>query len=273
MTAKNLQEILRKHTLWLNGDPDGEKADLSDANLSGANLYGVDLRRANLYGANLCMVDLRRANLHDTNLGMADLYRAGLYGANLCRADLHRADLRGVDLRRADLSGVDLCRADLNDANLSGANLSDANMSDANLSGANINDANINNANLSGVNLSGANLSGANGLLSAVNFMEANFERTENGYIAYKTFCGQYTPPEKWKIKPGSIIEENVNFDRCNDCGCGINVAPIKWVKDHYIGDIWKVLIRWEWLAGVCVPYNSKGKIRCERVELIEIVK
>lgn len=178
MTAKNLQEILRKHTLWLNGDPDGEKAIL----------YGADLRRADLSGANLC--------------------RTNLYGANL-----------------------------------------------------------------SGANLYGTDLSGANGLLSAVNFMEANFERTENGYIAYKTFGDQYTPPEKWKIKPGSIIEENVNFDRCDNCGCGINVAPIKWVKEHYKGDIWKVLIRWEWLAGVCVPYNSKGKIRCERVELIEIVK
>lgn len=38
-------------------------------------------------------------------------------------------------------------------------------------------------------------------------------------------------------------------------------------------GDIWKVLIRWEWLCGVCVPYNSDGKIRCERVELVEIVE
>lgn len=203
MTAKNLQEILRKHTLWLNGNPDGEKATL--------------------------------------------------YGADLYRADLRRAALYGADLRRANLYGADLSCANINDANLNMSNLSGAN--------------------LSGANLYGTDLSGANGLLSAVNFMEANFERTENGYIAYKTFGGQYTPPEKWEIKPGSIIEENVNFDRCDDCGCGVNVAPIKWIKDHYIGDIWKVLIRWEWLAGVCVPYNSKGKIRCERVELIEIVK
>ena len=238
MTAKNLQEILRKHTLWLKGDPDGEKADLSGADLRRADLYRADLRRADLYGANLCGANLSGANLSGATLYGANLSGATLYGANLCRANLYRADMSDANLSAADLSG-----ADLSDANLYMSNLSYA------------------------------NLSGANGLLSAVNFMEANFERTENGYIAYKTFGGQYTPPGKWKIKPGSIIEENVNFDRCDDCGCGVNVAPIKWIKDHYIGDIWKVLIRWEWLAGVCVPYNSKGKIRCERVELIEIVK
>ena len=258
MTAKNLQEILRKHALWLNGDPDGEKATLYGADLRRINLYradlsGVDLRRATLYGA-----DLRRVNLYRADLSGVDLRRATMYGADLRRADLSGANLSGVDSRKAIMYGADLRRADLSGANLCRADLTDADLSDANLYMS---------------NLSGANLSGANGLLSAVNFMEANFERTENGYIAYKTFGGQYTPPEKWKIKPGSIIEENVNFDRCNDCGCGVNVAPIKWIKDHYIGDIWKVLIRWEWLAGVCVPYNSKGKIRCERVELIEIVK
>lgn len=43
-----LNEILRKHKLWLNGEPDGERADLSEANLSRA-----DLSEANLYGANL----------------------------------------------------------------------------------------------------------------------------------------------------------------------------------------------------------------------------
>lgn len=243
MTTEKLQEILRKHALWLNDEPDGERADLSGVNLCRANLYRADLRGVNLRGTDLRMT-------------------------NLCMADL-----RGVDLYRADLRRADMYDAKLNDANLNSANMCFAKLNGANLSGAKLNNANLLGTHLLGANLSGANLSGVDGLLSAVDFMKANFERTENGYIAYKTFGAQYTPPEKWEIKPGSIIEENVNFDRCNDCGCGINVAPIQWVKDNYKEDVWKVLIRWEWLAGVCVPYNTDGKIRCERVELIEIVK
>ena len=243
MTTEKLQEILRKHALWLNDEPDGERADLSGVNLCRANLYRADLRGVNLRGTDLRMT-------------------------NLCMADL-----RGVDLYRADLRRADMYDAKLNDANLNSANMCFAKLNGANLSGAKLNNANLLGTHLLGANLSGANLSGVDGLLSAVDFMKANFECTENGYIAYKTFGAQYTPPEKWEIKPGSIIEENVNFDRCNDCGCGINVAPIQWVKDNYKEDVWKVLIRWEWLAGVCVPYNTDGKIRCERVELIEIVK
>ena len=148
-------------------------------------------------------------------------------------------------------------------ADLRFANLSDADLSDANLSGADLRFA----------DLSDANLSGAKGLLSTVNFLEAHFERTEEGYIAYKTFGREYTPPESWKIEPGSVISENVLFDRCASCGCGVNVAPLDWVRGNYPGGtIWKVLIRWEWLCGVCAPYHSDGKIRCERVELIETV-
>lgn len=119
-----------------------------------------------------------------------------------------------------------------------------ANLRRANLSGANLSRANLRRADLSEANLSRADLSGANGLLSAVNFMEAHFERTPKGYVAYKTFGSQYDPPEKWKIEPGSVIHENVNCNRTNDCGSGINVAPLDWVKRNYNGDIWKVLIR-----------------------------
>ena len=171
---------------------------------------------------------------------------------------------------KADLSGADLSEADLRWANLSGANLSGANLRWANLSGAN-----LSGADLSKADLSGANLSGAKELLSAVNFIDANFERVADGYIAYKTFNSTYAAPESWTIAEGSVITENVNFNRCEECGCGINVAPLDWVESHYGwrgGAIWKVLIRWEWLCGVCVPYNSDGKIRCERVELLEVV-
>lgn len=121
-------------------------------------------------------------------------------------------------------------------------------------------------------NLSGANLSWAKGLPSSCDYMASHFEQTAYGYIAYKTFGGEYNPPKEWKIEPGSVIEENVNSNRADVCGCGINVAPLEWVKKHYYGTIWKVLIRWEWLPGVVVPYNTDGKIRCERVELVEVV-
>lgn len=76
-------------------------------------------------------------------------------------------------------------------------------------------------ANLREANLSGANLRGAKELLPAVNFIDANFERVTDGYIAYKTFNSEYAAPESWTIAEGSVISENVNFNRCEGCGCG----------------------------------------------------
>ena len=199
--------------------------------------------------------------------------RANLSGADLRSADLSSANLSDADLRSANLSGADLRSADLRSADLSGANLRSANLSGANLSGANLRSANLSGADLRSADLSGANLSGAKELLSAVNFIDAHFERVADGYIVFKTFGGMYKSPESWKIEAGSIITETVNPDRCTDCGSGINVAPLDWVKKNYKGDIWKCLIRFEWLAGVIVPFNTDGKIRCERVELVEIAE
>ena len=194
--------------------------------------------------------------------------RANLRNANLIGADLRDADLSGANLRYADLSGADLSGADL-----SGANLRYADLSGADLSGADLSGANLRNANLIGADLRDADLSGAV-LMGSISYMEAHFERTEAGYIVYKCFGGQYQPPKKWKIKPGSVIEETVNPLRTTTCGSGINAAPLEWVRRKYPGkEIWKLLIRWEWLPGVVVPYNTDGKIRCERAELVEVVE
>jgi hypothetical protein len=156
-------------------------------------------------------------------------------------------------LRSADLSGADLRSADLSGANLRSADLSGANLRSA--------------------DLRSADLSGAKNLLNTINYVNAHFEKTTDGYIVYKTFGSQCQPNKEWDIKQGSIIEEVCNSNRQDECGCGINVAPIEWVKKNYKGDIWKLLIKFEWACGITVPYVTDGKIRCERAELIEIVK
>ncbi|AFZ21509.1 pentapeptide repeat-containing protein [Allocoleopsis franciscana] len=144
-----------------------ETADLSGAQISGADLINANLSGADLSGADLINADLINANLSGADLSGADLINADLSGADLINADLSGADLSGADLINANLSSAQLCGADLINANLSGADLINANLSgtdliNANLSGANLSGANLRYANLSGANLSSANLSGAN---------------------------------------------------------------------------------------------------------------
>ena len=83
---KELNETLRKHVLWLRGDPDGERANLSWADLREADLRWADLREA----------DLREAYLREAYLSGADLSGADLSGANLSGADLRGANLSGA---------------------------------------------------------------------------------------------------------------------------------------------------------------------------------
>ena len=118
MNANELKEVLELHKKWLNGDKDGKRAnlcnaDLRDANLCNANLRRADLRGADLGGANLRRANLCNANLYNANLRRADLGGANLYDANLCNANLRHAVLCSTDLRRADLGGANLKGADL----------------------------------------------------------------------------------------------------------------------------------------------------------------
>ena len=184
------------------------------------------------------------------------------------RANLSSSNLSGSNLSGSNLSGINLSGSNLIGSNLSGINLSGADLSGADLSGADLSDADLYHA-----NLSGANLSGAKNLLSPINYLKENFERTDEGYIVYKCFNNMYSAPDKWDISIGSVIEEEVNPNRTTTCGCGINVAPLDWVRNEYPHrQAYKLLIRWEWLSGVVVPYNTDGKIRCARAEIIEKV-
>ena len=75
------QLILEKHKKWLASEPDGERANLSNAYLSNAYLRNADLRYANLSNAYLRNADLRYANLSNADLSDADLRYADLRNA------------------------------------------------------------------------------------------------------------------------------------------------------------------------------------------------
>ena len=179
----------------------------------------------------------------------------------------HKKWLQNGDGKRANLT-----RANLRGANLTGANLRGAYLKEADLRMADLTGANLTGSNLTRADLSRADLSNSQWLIVAIDYMARHFEKTQEGYIAYKQFGMHRHPNPKWEIEAGAVISEVVNPNRTDDCGCGVNVGTKQWVAGNLsviASKVWKCLIRWEWLPGVVVPYNTDGKIRCERVELI----
>jgi len=71
MDVEKINEVKRKHRLWLQEVEGGERADFIHANLNYANLNYSDLSNADLY----------YANFSNANLSNADLSSASLWGA------------------------------------------------------------------------------------------------------------------------------------------------------------------------------------------------
>ena len=89
--------------------------DLSNADLSGANLTFAYMAGANLSGANLARAYISWGNLSNADLGGANLTVAflgntNLAGANLSGANLTRANLAGVNLSGATWTDGSKCR-------------------------------------------------------------------------------------------------------------------------------------------------------------------
>ena len=139
-------------------------ADLSAANMHGANFRGADMRRVNLSAARLGGADLR-----DANLGLVDLV-----GQNLWKGSLFPSRLVGVQLEGADLRGAELSGADMRGASLGGAKLDSALLGGANLTGADLRAASMRGAKLGGADLSNANLGGAGADLNGAELTKAN---------------------------------------------------------------------------------------------------
>ena len=68
-----------------------------------------------------------------------------------------------------------------------------------------------------------------------------------------------------------SFLEDVVNPVPVDNCGCGVNFGTRKWCEDNYNeADLWECLILFEDAPDIVVPYNTDGKARCGRLQLIK---
>jgi uncharacterized protein YjbI with pentapeptide repeats len=116
-------------------------ADLSFVNFSNANLVGANLEGANLFKANLASVNFSGANLSFVSFIGASPSDGNFSGANLSFARLDSANLKSSKFSFTNLSNASLFEVDLSGADLSSSNLSNANLFEANLSGADLFDS------------------------------------------------------------------------------------------------------------------------------------
>ena len=199
--------------------------------------------------------------------------------------DLSYADLSYCKFRHANFENTILYQARIFCSDLTNANFNNATCALTDFSYSTFIDAYMINTCLEDAKFYKANLSGAIGLLDPITFLNSKFTKTDDGYIAYKVFNCYHCPPLYWEIDEGSILVENVDFDRSMSCSYGINVTTLdnalhysrtiydRELLDH-IPDVWKVLIKWEWLPLVVVPFNNAtSDFRCGKVQLLEKVK
>lgn len=185
-------------------------------------LHPVDLRRTNLagielpQGSSLARADLRAANLTEAQLGGVDLHEANLTSSDLTRANLRFADLHGARLPGAVLVEANLSRANLGRANLTGADLRGADLyragagARARFDGAILVEANLVRTNLEGASMRAANLSGArltNARLDSTVMSDADLTRAEI-FKSLIEIGGQKMGPAHATFLDGAILDE-----------------------------------------------------------------
>jgi uncharacterized protein YjbI with pentapeptide repeats len=145
-------------------------ADLSDvnltrANLSGTNFEGAILKNANLKLANLTRTRFQSTDLHNASLREATGAGANFHHANLRNADLSQAELPRSNFRQANLQSTAFDRANLEEANFYQADLQQAQLNQTSLFRANFRQAKMSRTQLNGANLQCASMGGAKALL------------------------------------------------------------------------------------------------------------
>jgi uncharacterized protein YjbI with pentapeptide repeats len=184
LTQGDLNAILMAGTRAFGGARNGSRVQLSRTKLDGLDLSNRNLTEADMSEASLISAvafgsDFTRANLHcadlrDCDLSNTKLVRAEMRGAMVCGANLEFATLDGADLRATTVAyrgpgaaarekeGETSVSVDFSNASLKGASLGHAQLDGASFAGALLQGANFKNARLTNVSFRNAVLTGVN---------------------------------------------------------------------------------------------------------------
>jgi uncharacterized protein YjbI with pentapeptide repeats len=170
---------------------DGRAPWLMGAYLSIARWSGVRLRWLNISAADLTDADLSEAQLQNFTATAAQLDGARLHGAQMTGlfakdASLIRADLSHTRAASATFDGANLEQADLTGALLTGANFVEANLRGCNFQRADLDGAQLNSAKIDEADFTGADLSGAE--LTGLELRLAEFAGAQFGHVV-ADFC------------------------------------------------------------------------------------
>ena len=117
--------------------------DLSGASLIGCDLSEMDLSDANLYGANLTHCDLSGSTLSGAHLGRATLHKANLDRCALSSASIWRTDLSEISAEETDFSNTAIFKSNLSEAKLTKASLNGTMFDDTVLVNASLKEADL----------------------------------------------------------------------------------------------------------------------------------
>ena len=238
-------------------------------NFGHSNFKSVEFEKCYFKYANfLCSV------LKDTSFCSCEMNYSKFSGSKMDSVIFLNNEITCSNFEDLNAHRVKFMSTDLTDSSFKHSEFEDSGFINSILRSCCFSHSKFNNLKIGSTDLRGIDFSSSVGLLNPIDFLKENFEWENNCLIVYKVFGVNYDINPNWIIEEGSIISEEVNYDRTLDCACGISVGNIKLISimsfSYGNKQVWKCRILPEWLPGVVVPYNSICQVRSSKIQLIE---
>jgi len=227
-----------------------------------------DFRFVQFQGLTFDHCGIKCSNFAESNWTTVDVKYTDMSLTNFKKSKFHFVNFNNCDLEDSKFDSVEMTEVEFKISNLNRASFQNVKFNDDSIQ-------------IIQCNLYETNFSQSKGLLNPIDYLSENFEWNNDGMIVYKIF--DHFMPTVWPDfkRSGDILTEEPNYDRTSNFSCGINAANQEWFQNinqsgtfervpKFSQDVWKCLIKFQWLPGVVVPYNPEGQIRCCRLQLIK---